>query len=65
MNDELFSTSTKCLVEIHNCLHLVEIVGNLGKLGIQQTALGLDDLQIAARTALVELLGILNILLKR
>ena len=32
----LLSTSAQCVVEVHHCLHLVEVVGYLRELNVEQ-----------------------------
>ena len=44
----LIRSSTKSLIEIDDSLHLCKVVGHLGDLGIEQTALCLNHLQISS-----------------
>ena len=44
----LLTTATQCLIETYHGLHLVEVVGDFRDFGIEQGALGLNNLKIGA-----------------
>ena len=59
---ELVAASAQSVVEINYSLHLVEVVGNLGELCVEQALLCCDNFKICAAALVEEELCILYIL---